>query len=138
MAHPVQVDAAGRFLSRDLANGNARRRRDVDSAGFKEPVFFKLSAFGQDFHLNVTINDELFSPNFEVEIRSNGSSEFHYEIDHCHYLGQLLPANGKRSKVAISNCDGLVRSVLKYKTSRRTYLINFFLITLRFKLKGKT
>ena len=111
MLHPVQVDARGRFLSRDLANGNARRKRDIGSnGGFKEPVFFKLSAFGQDFHLNVTINDELFSPNFEIEIRSNGSSEFHYEIDHCHYIGQLLPAEGNENKVAVSNCDGLVRS----------------------------
>lgn len=111
MLHPVQVDARGRFLSRDLANGNARRKRDIGSkGGFKEPVFFKLSAFGQDFHLNVTINDELFSPNFEIEIRSNGSSEFHYEIDHCHYIGQLLPAEGNENKVAVSNCDGMVRS----------------------------
>ena len=110
MSHPVQVDARGRFLSRDLANGNSRRKRDIGGKGFKEPVFFKLSAFGQDFHLNVTINDELFSPNFEIEIRSNGSSEFHYEIDHCHYIGQLLPAEGKGNKVAVSNCDGLVRS----------------------------
>lgn len=98
-------------MSRDLANGNARHKRDIGSnTGFKELVFFKLSAFGQDFHLNVTINDELFSPNFEIEIRSNGSSEFHYEIDHCHYIGQLLPAKGNENKVAVSNCDGLVRS----------------------------
>ena len=111
MLHPVQVDARGRFLSRDLANGNARRKRDLGSTeGLKEPVFFKLSAFGQDFHLSVTINDELFSPNFKIEIRSNGSSEFHYEIDHCHYIGQLLPAEGNGNKVAVSNCDGLVRS----------------------------
>jgi len=109
--HPVQVDARGRFLSRDLANGNSRRKRDIGSnGGFKEPVFFKLSAFGQDFHLNVTINDELFSPHLEIEIRSNSSSEFHYEIDHCHYIGQLLPAERKKNKVAVSNCDGLVRS----------------------------
>ena len=98
-------------MSRDLANGNARRKRDIGSnGGVKEPVFFKLSAFGQDFHLNVTINDELFSPNFEIEIRSNGSSEFHYEIDNCHYIGQLLPAHGNKNKVAVSNCDGLVGS----------------------------
>ena len=99
-------------MSRDLANGNARRKRDVGSAAFKEPVFFKMSAFGRDFHLNVTINDDLFSPNFEVEIRSNGSSQFHYEIDHCHYIGQLLATEGKLgNKVAVSNCDGLVRSI---------------------------
>lgn len=95
-------------MSRDLANGNARRKRDIGSLS-REPVHFKLSAFGQDFHMEVTLNHELFSPNFEIEIRGNASSEFHYEIDHCHYIGQLLSAEGKRNKVAVSNCDGLVR-----------------------------
>ncbi|XP_022805551.1 A disintegrin and metalloproteinase with thrombospondin motifs 6-like [Stylophora pistillata] len=107
VSHPIQVDGRGRFLSRDLANGNARRKRDLDGIKSKEPVFFKLSAFGQNLHLNVTINDELFSPNFEIEIRGNGTSEFHYEIDHCHYIGQVVPTGGTGNKVAISNCDGL-------------------------------
>lgn len=113
VSHPVQVDERGRFLSRDLANGNARRKRDLDGTKSKEPVFFKISAFGQDLHLNVTINDELFSPNFEIEIRSNGKSEFHYEIDHCHYTGQVVPIGGTGNKVAISNCEGLVRNAIQ-------------------------
>ena len=75
-----------------------------------EPVYFKLSGFGQDFHLNVTLNYQLFSTKFEIEIRGNGSSEFHYEIDHCHYIGQRLNSKGAKNKVAISNCDGLVRT----------------------------
>ena len=79
-------------------------------SSFKEPVYFKLSAFGQDFHLNVTLNHHLFSSNFEIEVRGNASSEFLYEIDHCHYIGQLLPTKEKGNKVALSNCDGLVRN----------------------------
>ncbi|KAK2566912.1 A disintegrin and metalloproteinase with thrombospondin motifs 18 [Acropora cervicornis] len=66
-----------------------------------------MSAFGQDYQLNVTLNDVLFSPHFEMEVRGNGSSEFHYDIEHCHYIGQLLPKDGETSKVAVSNCDGL-------------------------------
>ncbi|XP_029192648.2 A disintegrin and metalloproteinase with thrombospondin motifs 6-like isoform X2 [Acropora millepora] len=106
ITHPVQVDINGRFLSRDLANGNSRRKRDIGSPS-KESVFFKMSAFGQDYQLNVTLNDVLFSPHFEMEVRGNGSSEFHYDIEHCHYIGQLLPKDGETSKVAVSNCDGL-------------------------------
>lgn len=106
ISHPVQVDESGRFLSRDLANGNARRKRDVGSS-VQEPVYFKVSAFGQDFHLNVTLNHQLFSSNFEVEIRGH-SSEFHNDIENCHYIGQLISPEGKRNKVALSNCDGLV------------------------------
>ena len=98
-------------MSRDLANGNVRRKRDVGRS-LKESVFFKMSAFGQEYQLNVTLNDVLFSPHFEMEVRGNGSSEFHHDIEHCHYLGQLFRAEGKRSKVAVSNCDGLVRKFI--------------------------
>ena len=94
-------------MSRDLAHGNVRRKRDIGGSS-KESVFFKLSAFGQEYHLNVTLNDELFSPHFKTEVRGKGSSEFHYDIEHCHYLGQLLPKHANKSKVAVSNCDGLV------------------------------
>ena len=71
-----------------------------------------MSAFGQEYQLNVTLNDVLFSPHFEMEVRGNGSSEFQHDIEHCHYLGQLLHTEGKRSKVAVSNCDGLVRKFI--------------------------
>ena len=89
MTHPVQVDERAAFLTRDLSNGNHRRRRDVESA-IKEPVFFHLSAFGQNFHLNVTLNDKLLSPNFVIEVRGNQSSRFHFDIEHCHYIGHAV------------------------------------------------
>ncbi|XP_068740001.1 A disintegrin and metalloproteinase with thrombospondin motifs 6-like [Montipora capricornis] len=111
ISYPVQVNANGRFLSRDLAHGNIRRKRDICRSS-KESVFFKLSAFGQEYHLNVTLNDELFSPHFKTEVRGKGSSEFHYDIEHCHYLGQLLPKHANKSKVAVSNCDGLQGMIL--------------------------
>jgi len=120
ISHPIQVDSSGRFLSRDLANGNVRRKRDVGSS-FVEPVYFKVSGFGQDFHLNVTLNHQLFSTNFEIEIRGNGSSELHYEIDHCHYIGQLLNSKGERNKVAISNCDGLQGLI---RTSQDVFMVH--------------
>lgn len=107
MTHPVQVDEHAAFLTRDLSNGNHRRRRDVTRA-IKEPVFFHLSAFGQNFHLNVTLNDELLSPNFVIEVRGNQSSRFHLDIDHCHYTGHAVSSKGLGTKVALSNCNGLV------------------------------
>lgn len=107
MTHPVQVDEHAAFLTRDLSNGNHRRRRDVASA-IKEPVFFHLSAFGQNFHLNVTLNDELLSPNFVIEVRGNQSSRFHFDVEHCHYTGHAVSSKGLGTKVALSNCDGLV------------------------------
>ena len=114
MAHPVQVDENGRFLSRDLANGNHRRRRDLGSV-IKEPAFFHISAFGQNYHLNVTLNDELLSPNFVVEIRGSNTSQFQFEVEHCHYTGHVLSPKGLGSSVAVSNCDGLVSSMQQHE-----------------------
>lgn len=106
VTHPVQVDESANFLTRDLSNGNHRKRRDL--AGTKgEPMYFHLSAFGQNFHLNVTLNDELLSPNFVVEIRGNQSSRFHLDFEHCHYTGQVVSSKGLGTRVAVSNCDGL-------------------------------
>lgn len=106
VTHPVQVDEHAAFLTRDLSSGNRRRRRDIASA-IKEPVFFHLSAFGQNFHLNVTLNDELLSPNFVIEVRGNQSSRFHFDVEHCHYTGHAVSSKGLGTKVALSNCDGL-------------------------------
>ena len=111
MTHPVQVDESANFLTHDLSNGNRRKRRDLAGAG-KEPVYFHLSAFGQKFHLNVTLNDDLLSPNFVVEIRGNQSSRFQLDIEHCHYTGQVVSSKGLGTRVAVSNCDGLVSNVL--------------------------
>ena len=111
VTHPVQVDESANFLTRDLSNGNNRKRRDL--AGTKgEPMYFHLSAFGQNFHLNLTLNDELLSPNFVVEIRGNQSSRFHLDFEHCHYTGQVVSSKGLGTRVAVSNCDGLVSNVL--------------------------
>ena len=75
-------------------------------------MYFHLSAFGQNFHFNVTLNDELLSPNFVVEIRGNQSSRFHLDFEHCHYTGQVVSSKGLGTRVAVSNCDGLVSNVL--------------------------
>ena len=120
VTHPFQVDEDGNFFSHDLSNGNHRRRREVENV-IKEPVFFHLSAFGQKFHLNVTLNDELLSPNFVVEVRGNQSSHFQFEIEHCHYTGNAVSSKGLGTKVAVSNCDGLVR---------KTKQLNSFLMLL--------
>ena len=110
VTHPTQVDVSGNFLSHDFTNGNTRRRRELNQP-IREPLFLKLSAFGQEFFLNVTLNGGLFSPNFAIEIRSNGSSTMTFdEVKHCHYAGQLMSAKAEMTSVALSNCDGLVRS----------------------------
>lgn len=116
MTHPVEVDENGNFLSRDLSNSNHRRRRDLSNA-ISEPVFFYLSAFGQNLHLNVTLNGDLLSPNFAVEVRGNQTSKFDNGVAQCHYTGHALSGKGLGAKVALSNCDGLVRDLLENEIS---------------------
>ena len=111
ITHPVQVDENGEFLSHDSSHGNSRRKREIGSP-IKEPLFIKLSAFGQDYHINVTLNDQLFSPNFVIEVRNNRTSRISFEVDNCHYVGQLMSTKGQAAKVAVSNCDGLVRETV--------------------------
>lgn len=110
VTHPVRVDENGNFLSRVLSNSNHRRRRDLSNA-IREPVFFYLSAFGQYLHLNVTLNSDLLSPNFAVEVRGNQTSKFYNDVAQCHYTGHVLSEKGLGAKVALSNCDGLVRDL---------------------------
>ncbi|XP_074606449.1 A disintegrin and metalloproteinase with thrombospondin motifs 6-like [Acropora palmata] len=106
VTHPVRVDENGNFLSRGLSNSNHRRRRDLSNT-IREPVFFYLSAFGQYLHLNITLNSDLLSPNFAVEVRGNQTSKFYNDVAQCHYTGHVLSEKGLGAKVALSNCDGL-------------------------------
>ena len=130
MTHPVEVDKDGKFLS-DLSNGNHRKRRDLESA-MEEPVFYYLSAFGQNFHLNVSMNGKLLSPNFVVEVRGNRKSEFPSDVKHCHYTGHAHSTEGLEAKVALSNCDGLVRrvNVERSLSSRKKFIPWYFDINL--------
>lgn len=58
----------------------------------------------------MTLNTgQLLAADFVTEIRNNGESRFDRSIDHCHYLGHVVTAEGTGDKVAMSNCDGLVR-----------------------------
>ncbi|XP_068695608.1 A disintegrin and metalloproteinase with thrombospondin motifs 6-like [Montipora foliosa] len=119
VTHPVEVDKDGKFLS-DLSNGNHRKRRDLESA-MEEPVFYYLSAFGQNLYLNVSMNGKLLSPNFVVEVRGNRKSEFPSDVKHCHYTGHAHSTEGLEAKVALSNCDGLRGIIL---TADDAFVIN--------------
>ena len=107
--HPVEVDSEGNLLARDQEK--ARRKRALDTLT-NEELFWKFEAFGRDYHVNVTRNDRLFSSDFVVEIRqANGTTRYEFDTEHCHYVGQLMSPAGHTSMVALSDCDGLVRSL---------------------------
>lgn len=79
-----------------------------DKGGGQDWIFYHLSAYGKDFHFNLTLNRELVSPSFLVEYRNNsGVMSSHRYVKDCHYQG-VVKGNGDSSRVAISNCYGLV------------------------------
>ncbi|XP_056434955.1 A disintegrin and metalloproteinase with thrombospondin motifs 6 [Gadus chalcogrammus] len=120
---PVRVDENGDFLSYSLKHRRpGRRRRGAPhppagslGPGHTEPtehapetqLFYRLSAYGKHFYLNLTLNPHLVSKHFTVEYWGRGGLEWRHDLmDSCHYVGFLQNQNGT-TRVALSNCKGL-------------------------------
>lgn len=108
---PIRVDYNGAFVSYTVKNDkHSRKRRSTDPKDQEQEaskLFFKISAYGKHFHLNLTLNTELVSKHFTVEYWGrNGPELKHDSIDNCHYTGYLQDHN-TTTKVALSNCNGL-------------------------------
>ncbi|XP_023800232.1 A disintegrin and metalloproteinase with thrombospondin motifs 6-like isoform X1 [Cyanistes caeruleus] len=108
---PIRVDQNGAFLSFTVKNPKPSRRRrstdpyDQELAASK--LFFKLSAYGKHFHLNLTLNTDLVSRHFTVEYWGKDGPQWKHDfLDHCHYTGYLQDRHST-TKVALSNCNGL-------------------------------
>lgn len=88
-----------------------RRRRGLDQAELDHTetrLFYKLSAYGKHFHLNLTLNPNLVSKHFTVEYWGKDGLDWqHSVVENCHYAGYLLDQYST-TKVALSNCKGLV------------------------------
>ena len=75
-----------------------------------DELFYRLTAYGRDFHFNLTRNDRLTSPSLVVEYWSrDGTVRRLAEVTsrRCHYVGHIA-SEETTSSVAFSNCFGLV------------------------------
>jgi hypothetical protein len=62
-----------------------------------------LSAFGEEYHLEVKHNTDLLAPGFFVQVTGQaGQSKLHFDYDPCHYIGGLK--SHSPSQVAVSDC----------------------------------
>ncbi|MED6275536.1 A disintegrin and metalloproteinase with thrombospondin motifs 6 [Characodon lateralis] len=114
---PVQVDENGNFLSYTAKlQRPGRRRRALGDPTMDPPesrIFYRLSAYGKHFHLNLTLNPNLVSKHFTVEYWGKEGPEWrHNMVDNCHYVG-FLQNQHSTSRVALSNCKGLKKIVCK-------------------------
>ncbi|XP_029025329.1 A disintegrin and metalloproteinase with thrombospondin motifs 6 [Betta splendens] len=110
---PVQVDENGEFLSYTAKHHRPGRRRRgaVDPVSDPDPpetrVFYRLSAYGKHFHLNLTPTPHLVSRHFTVEYWGKEGVEWRHTMVHnCHYVG-FLQNQQSTTRVALSNCKGL-------------------------------
>ncbi|TNN68185.1 A disintegrin and metalloproteinase with thrombospondin motifs 6 [Liparis tanakae] len=118
---PVRVDESGEFLSYTVKHHRPGRRRrgptdpavgqlpalDPDPRPPQPRLFYRLSAYGKHFHLNLTLKPHLVSKHFTVEYWGRDGLEWrHNTVDNCHYVG-FLRNRQSTTRVALSNCKGL-------------------------------
>ncbi|XP_032426500.1 A disintegrin and metalloproteinase with thrombospondin motifs 6 isoform X1 [Xiphophorus hellerii] len=108
---PVRVDENGNFLSYTVKHQRPGRWRRALADPSADPpgsrIFYRLSAYGKHFHLNLTLNPNLVSKHFTVEYWGKEGPEWRHDmLDHCHYVGSLRSQHST-TRVALSNCKGL-------------------------------
>ncbi|XP_061197247.1 A disintegrin and metalloproteinase with thrombospondin motifs 6-like [Saccostrea echinata] len=111
MVIPTLVDENGRFLSYNVfhesrQNQTRRTRRELSRGANPSPVFYRISAFGQEFHFKLEINRGLFSRTFYVGSLGDQGEELEMDTKlNCHYVG--YSSEPHVSTAAMSNCFGL-------------------------------
>lgn len=112
IAFPAQVDESGKFLTYDLRQeppSYRRSRRSIPEDSERQ-VFYWLQAQSSNFLLNLTLQTDLLGQHFTVEYWKRGGLDWKHELyEDCHYVGHIQDQQ-LSSKVAISNCNGLVRT----------------------------
>jgi len=75
-------------------------------------VFYRLSAFGKVYSVNVSANRRLVSPEFDVDYWNNSAAQHSTlrtpDVTNCYYVGYVVQQE-VTSRVALSTCNGLVR-----------------------------
>ncbi|XP_061689162.1 LOW QUALITY PROTEIN: A disintegrin and metalloproteinase with thrombospondin motifs 9-like [Syngnathoides biaculeatus] len=114
---PVRVDGAGDRFPSSVHFKRKRRSLDEDSDNATEHwsspnIHYRISAFGQNYHLNLTLDSGFIAPLYTVTILEgprgdnvSDEEEEDTELRHCFYKGQVN-AKSEHSAV-ISLCSGL-------------------------------
>uniref|UniRef100_A0A3Q2ZH62 ADAM metallopeptidase with thrombospondin type 1 motif, 18 n=1 Tax=Kryptolebias marmoratus TaxID=37003 RepID=A0A3Q2ZH62_KRYMA len=99
---PVEVDSDGAYLTHDVSGRSHRSRRSLFTS-----LHYRLSAFGQDMHLDLHPSS-VVGPGFTVQtVGSHGISTVLDDERFHHCLYQGFVRNLSASSAAISMCSGL-------------------------------
>lgn len=100
---PVEVDSDGGYLTHDVTRRSHRSRRSLSSS-----LHYRLSAFGQDMHLDLHPSS-VIGPGFTVQtLGSAGITTLMGDVGFHNCLYQGFIRNLSASSAAISTCAGLV------------------------------
>ncbi|XP_048475039.1 A disintegrin and metalloproteinase with thrombospondin motifs 2 isoform X2 [Rhincodon typus] len=116
---PLRTDSEGRFMSHLVSGSRVRRRRQSGPESWPgtpgqrsqvEPgqLFFNVTVFGQSWQLRLEPSYRLVAPGAVLEWQEDGQSHTQPLNEDCIYTGGISQI--PEARVAISNCDGLVRS----------------------------
>jgi len=95
---PYQLDERG------LPFHDQRQRRTDE---LRENVFYKVSAFGRELDLNLTLNRKLMPANLVMETRRADGTVSHASVPkNTYYIGHVV--SDPHSMVAVSDDGGLV------------------------------
>ncbi|KAJ8339244.1 hypothetical protein SKAU_G00360300 [Synaphobranchus kaupii] len=135
---PISTDSEGHFLSH-LLSANHKQRVKRGAERNSGQLFFNITAFGREFHLQLRPNHRLVAPGATVEWhddmgelgiatstengkQSNVSTERITMIEplrtDCTFVGGITHLPG--ASVVISNCDGLAGMI---RTNSEEYFI---------------
>lgn len=90
----------------------SRFQRDTEELpreAANQHIFYNVTVFGREFHFRLRLNSKLVAPGATVEWQEDSNITYTEPLlGNCLYVGDItdLP----NASVAISNCDGLVRS----------------------------
>uniref|UniRef100_A0A7N6FJE3 ADAM metallopeptidase with thrombospondin type 1 motif, 18 n=1 Tax=Anabas testudineus TaxID=64144 RepID=A0A7N6FJE3_ANATE len=112
---PVEVDSEGVYLTHDVTRRSHRSRRSLSSS-----LHYRLSAFGQDMHLDLRPSS-VVGPGFSVQtLGSDGIVTVMNDAGFHNCLYQGFIRNLSASTAAISTCSGLSGFI---RVSQEEYLI---------------
>lgn len=120
---PLRVNDFGESFPHTLHFRRRRRSLNNDLPGLR--VHYRIDAFGERFHLNLTADSGFIAPTYTVthlgaeQQSSNGSTDSYFQdpadMRHCFFRGHV---NAKSEHPAVfSLCTGLVSSLLTFLTT---------------------
>ncbi len=120
---PARVSEAGDKLPTGVHFKRRKRSTDPVTGNISHHwitphVYYQISAFGQDYYLNLTLESGFIAPVYTVAILGASSEGYNSEegedteYQHCFYKGHVNA--GQEHTAVISLCSGLVSLINVY------------------------